>query len=97
MAWLMEVTEISGEVPGVDDEGSPITIDLTLEGRFRATVKYFDDADPATIILTQSFDFGFGVTGAEALEKFRKAGRRVRDSRQLIADLQINVGQPLTL
>ncbi len=93
MTWQMRITEISGEAQGQDEQGNPITIDLTREGRFRASVEYFDDSDVATILHIQNFDFGFGITGSDALEKMRAVGQRVRDTRQLVIDQQTNVGR----
>jgi hypothetical protein len=98
MAWQMRKTEISGEAQEeiLDENGDPTgtfrTIDLTLEGRFRATVEYFDDAEPLTVLFTQTFDFGFGTTAQAADDQMKAVGVRVRDTRALVAAQQSGVG-----
>ncbi len=91
MAWQMRVKEM----PGTEDRQDPsdptktISIDITLEGRFRALVEYFDDDDdPRTILHTKAFDFGAGITLAEAVVRMKAEGRRVRDTKATLAEGQ---------
>ena len=102
MAWQVRITEIRGDAPGPPGPpggppGPPAPIDLTLQGRFAATAEYFDAADPATILHRQNFDFDFGISGPEALERIKEVGRRIRDTRELIAAQQPNVGRTFPL
>lgn len=88
MAWMMRITELTGDASGGD---------ITLQGRFRAVVEYFDDGDPGVILTTQNFEFGYGITAADAIGKMKEYARRIRDTRALIANQQVNIGMTLPL
>ncbi len=83
MAWQLRIISIVGTA---DVEGT--TVDLTREGRFLAAVEYFDDADPTTILHTHAADFSYGITAADALGRLKAEGKKVRDTRALVADAQ---------
>ena len=95
MALQMRITETSGEEQPQDAQGDPVgdPIDLTLQGRYRATVEYFDDESPRRILLRQRFAFTIDITEEEAHKRYREAGRRITDTRAFVADQQRHVGQ----
>jgi hypothetical protein len=97
MAWKVRITEVSTTAQGEDGQGNPITIDLSLEGRFRAVAEYYDSANPDTILLTHNFDFGFGISQQDAVQRVKEVGVKVRDTRQLVANLQSQVGTELNV
>lgn len=95
MALQFRITETSGEEQPVDADGNSVgdPIDLTLQGRYRATVEYFDDEEPRTILLTHGFAHTLEITREEAHRRYRVLGQRIRDTRALVADQQRDVGE----
>jgi|WetSurMetagenome_2_1015567.scaffolds.fasta_scaffold795720_2 hypothetical protein len=94
MAWQLKVTEVSGT--GTRLEGDPLTptaFDLTADGRWRVHVVYFDSASPSVVLHECDFILGAdALTTAQALELARVTGRRVRDARALVTQMQAQVG-----
>lgn len=71
--------------------------DLSLAGRFRLSVEYFDDGQPGVVLLATSFDLPSDVQVADAVARVQAYGRRVRDARARVAQLQPQVGATIDI
>lgn len=94
MAWQLRVTEVKGtEIQMVGDPPQPVEVDITPSGRWAVHVEYFDSAAPAVVLHEHDFVFYSNeVNTAQALEQAQALGRKVRDTRALIASLQTAIG-----
>lgn len=81
MALMLRAIEVSYTTTADDDMGNPVEVDLSLRGKLTATVEYFDDSAPSQVLHTQRFELSASETEEEILERFRQAGRRIRDAR----------------
>lgn len=97
MAWRAQITDVVKDVPGTDAAGNPITVDVSLQGRFVVRAKYFDTAAPAVTLHTQSFDFPHTISRQDAADRVIAEGQRVRDARVRVTELQADVGRALII
>ena len=99
MTLMLRVIECDGiEMRMIGDPPVETPFDLTVSGRWRAVVEYFDDATPNVITHTHEFVFATDrVDVAQALVEAQTLGKKMRDTRALIASLQTVIGTPLPL
>lgn len=94
-AWTWKLTAVSGTVAAKDDVGNPITIDLTKQGQFTATVDVFDDKGAK--LDTRNYQFPFDVDTAAAQAKINTDIARIRDAKARVTSLTALIGQTITV
>lgn len=78
-------------------EGGGETTDLSLSGRLVVSVDYVDDAKPNTVLLSHDFNVTSDSSEADIQAMIRAYGRKVRDARVRVADMQKYVGALIPL
>lgn len=97
MALRAKITEVTYEADGVDEDGNPITIDLSVSGQFMFSADYFDSAAPATILYRHNWTVPYTVQISEASNLVIAEGQKVRSARQRVAELQPQVGAVIVI
>ena len=97
MALKAKITSVTYTVQGTDENGQPITIDLSKKGYFAFTADYYDDTNPTNILHTQSFQVPSTTQTADAQQMVIEEGQRVRDARTRVTQLQSNVGAVIAI
>jgi hypothetical protein len=92
MALRARITAATNTVPAVDDQGDPITIDLSLTGQFMVSAEYFDTGAPSVILHRENWTLPVGTTKAAVQDLVVKRAQSIRDARAFVASLQPDVG-----